>query len=852
MPVEKKSLAPEDVLLHLNKEADSFDISKYEDFIFELCGEWEFQKEAIRKVLRYYLSNRYQDSKQLLEENYAQNPKLKSFTSKDKFIENLPFPYKLACTIDLATGTGKSWIMYAVARILLAEGVVDRVLVLCPSKTIKQELYKKFIDFSSNTIYTEALPKDSVIKVTGIKHSDETIEEGDICIDNIHKAYDHVSSSISDSLERKGEKTLVINDEAHHILNPKESDKATALEWYKFLQDDKYNFKFLLNLSGTPYKGDNYFNDVIYRYSIRDAINDKFVKNIDYLSKDELEKDDWENRWKAILQQHEDSKKKYPRCKKHITIVITNKIAECNKLTEEIKAFLKENTRLNDEIIEKKVIPVTSSPQHDEFREILKTVDRADNPVEWIVSVSMLTEGWDVKNVFQIVPHEKRAFNSKLLISQVLGRGLRIPDEYFGTEIQPKVTIYNHPAWGSKIDSLVHEVAEISRVITSKPIKNSKYNFDIHQISIKKETINTKKVGQKEENIKLPKRLGFVSTGKFKRQEFTNVKTHRLTVRETQIEYNAYTLDQATNEIFTMIYVFDMNKKTNITGKVSRDYIKKLIKNELDQIGESRVSEKNLQRAKQSFGVLFRSAVGLTEIKDQYQDVESFNTSEMKNSYMSESTFKNNGALITCEQYYEDFGEEDAEMIEELNKGIQNNQTTLSEDDDNYYIRGRIITDISLDQYKSPLNITLLSYTPEREFVEIFLNGYSEYIDSWIKSKDKGFYSVPYIHRPGTHSLQKNFNPDFFFKKRDKIIVVEIKSEDDSTVNNKDKIEGALTYFGKLNEKLKGKPFYDFHFLDPRDYKQFFENKFKKNLAFKGKLHADLETKSREELKEGR
>ncbi len=43
---------------------------------------------------------------------------------------------------------------------------------------------------------------------------------------------------------------------------------------------------------------------------------------------------------------------------------------------------------------------------------LLKSVDDADSPVEWIVSVSMLTEGWDVKNVFQIVPHESRAFSS--------------------------------------------------------------------------------------------------------------------------------------------------------------------------------------------------------------------------------------------------------------------------------------------------------------------------------------------------------------------------------------------------------------------------------------------------------
>ena len=45
------------------------------------------------------------------------------------------------------------------------------------------------------------------------------------------------------------------------------------------------------------------------------------------------------------------------------------------------------------------------------------------------------------KNVFQIVPWEDRAFNSKLLIAQVLGRGLRMPENTIG---QPKVRVFNH------------------------------------------------------------------------------------------------------------------------------------------------------------------------------------------------------------------------------------------------------------------------------------------------------------------------------------------------------------------------------------------------------------------------
>ncbi len=73
--------------------------------------------------------------------------------------------------------------------------------------------------------------------------------------------------------------------------------------------------------------------------------------------------------------------------------------------------------------LDQKILVVTSSPKHAENFSIQKSVDNKSNKVEWMISVSMLTEGWDVKNVFQIVPHKERAFNSKLSISQVLDVG---------------------------------------------------------------------------------------------------------------------------------------------------------------------------------------------------------------------------------------------------------------------------------------------------------------------------------------------------------------------------------------------------------------------------------------------
>lgn len=849
MPVEKKSLAPEDLVLHLNSKANSFNISKYEDFLYELCGDWEFQKDAIRKILRYYLSQAYADSKKLLQENYQSNDKMKQFEKLDYFIKNLPFPYKLACTIDLATGTGKSRIIYGVARILLAEGVVDQVLVLCPSRTIKEELFKKFCAFNENAVLTDALPKGSIIAIPGLKHSDETIEEGDICIDNVHKTYDHVSSSISDSLERKGQRTLVINDEAHHILNPKGAGESSKmLEWKKFLDDPKYNFKFILNLSGTPYKGNNYFNDVVYRYSIRDAIIQKYVKDIDYLNKDEAK--DWKEKWQAILNNHEELKKEYPLAKKHITIVVTDKIAEADRLVDEIKLFLKENTDAPYEIIDKKVIPVTSSPKHEEFREILKTVDTPENPVEWIVSVSMLTEGWDVSNIFQIVPHEKRAFDSKLLIAQVLGRGLRIPLEYRNSKILPRVRVYNHAAWSEKIDHLVLEVAEISNLLCSSVIKDSKYNFELYTIDINKDIKTSKKISKKQD-IELPKKINFSSTSTIRETNYTQALTKRKFSRNTDVskQIKKYTLDQATNVVFSNLYLFDLERGTNITSRVTKEYIKKLIEKALKEIGEKWVSEENLQNTKLAFNVLLRQYTGFSKIEDVYGDVKPINTIQMSPSMMNESTFKNYGGLVTTKENLSLLSKDDLDIIGKIKKDIKTGQTTLG---DASYIQPRFIDNLQQEEYKSPLNITLLSYRPERDFVEKLVSKYSKYFDAWIKSKDKGFFSIPYIHRPGTHSLQKDFNPDIIIKKGKRIIVVEIKGIEDSSVKNKDKLEGAIAFFNKLNSKLKNKIVYEFYFLDERDYNSFFEKILANEQKFVSQLQATLLSKTREQLKEDR
>jgi len=835
---DKETISPSDLVLRLSEKANNFDISKYEDFITELCGTREYQAEAIRKVIKFFLSGEYKNIAELVSENFKTNEAMHEFfRDENELLDDLFFKDKLCCTIDLATGTGKTWVMYAVARIMLAEGAVDNVLIVCPSRTIKYELLKKFNNFTIKTNLQSAFPKGGKYRNPGIIQANTAIKKGDIVIDNIHKAYDHVGSSIKD-LRGKDRKILIINDEAHHFINASlgvsRTEKEEMLEWAKFLANPEYNFAYILNSSGTPYKGDNYLKDVIYRYPIRQAIEDRMVKDINYLEKDESR--GWKQKFKVIYRNHIENKKKYPKVKKHITIFVTNKIANTDKIADEIRKFLKVEERISAEEAYKKVLPVSSSPKHEENRELLKTVDEPENPVEWIVSVSMLTEGWDVNNVFQIVPHEDRAFNSKLLIAQVLGRGLRVPPAYQNdANIHPQVTIFNHDAWGPRIDDLVRDVAEISKKITSRVDKQSKYNFSVYWMNVEKKIVSDSKMPA-HGKIKLPKSLGFSSRKDITEQIYKSVKTKEETIKRTKIDLEEYSVKQAVNDIYNNILLLDLIHNTNFGKKANKYFIEKLIKKELKAIGENTVTETNLQRAKASFNTLYRQLTGQSRIVDVYSDPIQKNTKEMNASNISISEIKKNKGIMFSEQ----------SLKSSTAKELKNINEALGE------IKGKYSIKIEEDSYKSPLNITILASEPEIEFAKYLTREENaKFIDCWVKSKDKGFYSVPYNYRPGTHPQQKQFNPDFIIKKGNKIIFVETKHDEDTDIKNRDKIAGAYEYFLKLNAKIKRKGLkYFFYFLTPADYTGFFEKVIRKNKKFLGDLHSQLLKTSREELKD--
>jgi len=827
--IEIKSIQNKDLVLNVSANYDpkNFNLNKYEPFIYALCGDREYQKEAIREVLRYFLGREYKCLKDLAEENYAKNVKLQErYLSLEDFIKSLQLPNKLSCSIDHATATGKSYVMYGVARILLAEGVVDQVLVLCPSNTIEYGLTEKFVILSSDNNLKVLLPPDSKILIPHITNASNTIRNGDICIENIHATYINTKSAIEDSLVGKGGRTLVLNDEAHHLMNP---FGRTLKKWKEFLLDPKYSFKFIVNLSGTCYIGNDYFSDVIHRFSLRDAIEAKFAKSISYVVEDSSSNQD--EKFQKIYHNHMENKSvKYVKVKP-ITILITKNISACNRLTDELITFIAGIENTSKEEAAKKVLIVTSSLKHKKNIPILRNVDNVVNPIEWITSVSMLTEGWDVKNVFQIVPHEERAFNSKLLIAQVLGRGLRIPEVYRGT--QPVVTVFNHDRWSSRIKHLVDEVLEIEARIYSYPVeKREDYNFDLYNIDYK----------YIEEAVEYPQngsynllKKGFIE---YSSQDITQKETTYVQaisgdteVKKTQITFKMVSIDEAINEVSNKLKIIDMDLNTNLFEEFDKKRLRNIIKKSLKKIRYkgNKLSENNLQKTLQAFGVVYREKSKSLRFKIDAQNLIKTSTKEIHKNSIGLSALRRHGTVF-WDDYSSTLGDVvDIQRLSEINKDLNLRRAAIINVGNKY-------------NFKTPLNVVLTSHTPERMFVQnLVVERTATVIDSWIKSPDVGFYSLDYSWRKGEHQIQSGFNPDFFIKIGDDIIVSEIKGDDDISDENKAKLRYARDHFSRVNELQKDQSYY-FMFISPISYDLFFKAVREKNYqGFKSVLESNLE-----------
>ncbi|MCS4488898.1 DEAD/DEAH box helicase [Streptococcus sciuri] len=836
-----------DLVLEVSKNVNPtvWDEGFFQNFFELLFGKRNYQKEAAEIALRFLNSGEYQNITALAKENFEKNEIIRARWNNDfsTMQSDLDLSDKLSATLDLATGTGKSYVMFAIALVMLAAKKVSRVLILVPSVTIENELTQKFKDLLGNQQLLRTLGDNFV--PPQILNGDSTLVENSIAIENRDAIYKTQSSrnSIVDSLKCNGEKTLVLNDEVHHVYY------SESNEWKNFIEDERnngINFKYVIGVTGTAYKGkskneNDYFSNVIYRFSLRDAIEQGFVKDIEYISKEDIP-NDRDERWQVILNSHNHIAEQLPKelSIKPITIIVTSKQNLADSKAKAFKNFLKAQRNLTDSEVDNIVLSVHSGQKAAVDRIKLSRVNDIGNSVEFIFSVSMLTEGWDVKRVFQIVPDDERAFNSKLLIAQVLGRGLRVPDGWdtakWGT---PTVTVFNHEKWSSNVETLVNEVLEIRQRITLAVNGESDYNFSLTNVkySSKADTKDYPKMGTYnlwENGVNLPTddRIGKSTI------TLTDIKNKSDRKFQATFEHEQVTVQEMANILYSRFedledreYVKEYQNLWPV-AKI-HDMVEKSLKNS----GNTYITKSLKNKFLSSMNVIFRNASKVVTYDTEPKEYFTVSTAKLPKNTSDLSGFKASKVLFYSSDL-EGILSTDKASLETFKELIDSSNGYKYKFIDNKY------------NFKTPQFGVVTTGNPEKEFiiklttdVEVIKN-----VDSFIKSDDMNFYSIDYSWQKGTHHKNGQFNPDWFIKQGDSIIVVEVK--DDSQISAPDaenigKNKAAIKHFELLNEysaKNDSLTKYKFTFLTPKDYDIFFKKLVEKDIMnFKSQLDVKLD-----------
>ena len=252
------------------------------------------------------------------------------------------------------------------------------------------------------------------------------------------KNYD-LSSIVADVDE-----LVVLNDEAHHIHDE-------ALAWYRSIERLHLNLlqknsrlSMQIDVTATPkHQNGAIFAQTICDYPLVEAIAQNVVKTPvlpDILSRSrlkEINSSKFSQRYADYLRLGVEEWRKsfnihWKMNKKSVLFIMTDDTKNCDDVAE----WLAENypaefdgkvltihTKRNGEISES-----TSGKGKEELESLRKQareIDRIDNPFRAIVSVLMLKEGWDVRNVTTIVGLRPFTASANILPEQALGRGLR-------------------------------------------------------------------------------------------------------------------------------------------------------------------------------------------------------------------------------------------------------------------------------------------------------------------------------------------------------------------------------------------------------------------------------------------
>jgi type III restriction enzyme len=416
------------------------------------------QREAIETLTFVWEFEKVRTRKGLLE-RYAQN------------LQNLrlpPFDEFARYCIKMATGSGKTKVMaLAIAwqffnAVREAEEInkdyAKTFLVLAPNVIVFERLKT---DFAGGRIFRAdpVIPKELEIfwdfDCVMRGEAEKAHTEGALFLTNIQQFYEQRDRSedeetkamtdvlgpkapskkleltdFGDRIALRAGRLLVLNDEAHHTHEEEN-------EWNKVIRGlhSKTPLTAQLDFSATPrFQKGAIFPWTIFDYPLKQAIMDGIVKRpMKGIAKiNEAKSDHASVRYRAYLiagveRWREYRKELKPLVKKPILFIMMNDIDDAEDVADWLRTtYPGDFGGGKTQVIHTDKSGEVSKKDLDKARLAVREVDQEESPINAIVSVLMLREGWDVQNVTVVVGLRPYTAKANILPEQTIGRGLRL------------------------------------------------------------------------------------------------------------------------------------------------------------------------------------------------------------------------------------------------------------------------------------------------------------------------------------------------------------------------------------------------------------------------------------------
>ena len=422
--------------------------------------------------------------------------------------------------IKMATGSGKTKVMsllilwsYFHKSYEEDSDLSRNILLIAPNIIVLDRLYR---DFAGLRIFYEdgAIPEDGYEgrdwqnNFNMRLHKQDDVRgaqtPGNLYLTNIHRVYtggDDAPSAVDEDsrnyflgkraadikkssvdlsvIVRDTNELLIINDEAHHIHDSRMAWFQSIKDIHSHLAQKEAKLSLQVDLTATP-KHDNgaIFPQTISDYPLVEAIHQGIVKRpvipndesesqlkvhlhtryserfADYIKLGVIE-------WRKAREEHKKANKKA------VLFIMTDDTRNCNELA---KYLQKEYTDLNEKVLvihtnkDGEIGERVTGRKAKELQQLRKDaaeIDNADNKFLAVVSVLMLREGWDVRNVTTIVGLRAYVAASKILPEQTLGRGLRLM--YGDNNSGEKVSVIGTAAFSDFVKEIEKEGVKLER-----------------------------------------------------------------------------------------------------------------------------------------------------------------------------------------------------------------------------------------------------------------------------------------------------------------------------------------------------------------------------------------------------